>query len=449
MKTTELKEFSKNPRKISEKQFTELQQWLDELGDLSGVVHDVNSNQIISGNQRTKAFNLEDCEIKIIEKYNKPTRTGTVALGYVIYKGEKFSYRQVKWTKKQCDKANIIANKAGGEWDFEILGKNFNFDDLSNWGFGKDELSFFDDIQVKEDDFDAEAEYEKIKKPFTKLGDLYQLNNHRLICGDSKEEKYYKLLLKNKKARLVHTDPPYNVDYKSPAGNSYSKGKYGNEGKIFNDNKKPEEALELYTKTLENLYKYTTDDCVLYWWYADKNIVINLQALEAATWHKSQTIIWVKERFVFSYGQEYHRCFEPCIVGWKQGKKHFTNKKLANLKDVHSLSFDSFIEVLDLWFINRDNTNDYVHPTQKPVRLSERALKKNSQQGDGVIDAFGGSGSTLMGCEQMKRDAYLMELDPKYCDVIVKRYVLYCKNNDLECRILLNGKILDKKRFIS
>jgi DNA modification methylase len=450
MKTTKLKGFSNNPRKISDKQFKELQEWLDELGDLSGVVHDLNSDQVISGIQRSNVFNLEECEITITEKYKKPTRTGTVALGYVVYHGEKFSYRQVRWTKKQCDKANIIANKAGGEWDFDILRGNFTFDDLSKWGFSKEELHFFDNEKIKEDGFDAEKEYGKIKKPQTQLGDIYQLNGHRLICGDSIDGSYYKTLLKGRtKPRLIHTDPPYNVDYQSQAGNSYNSGKYaGTKGKIFNDNKKPEEAQEFYSKTLENLYKYSSDDCTLYWWFAHKNFSINENSLINSKWHISQIVIWVKEHFVFALGQEYHRCYEPCIVAWKKGKKHFTNKKLSNLKDVFSLDFDNFIEMLDLWFIRRDNTNDYVHPTQKPVRLPERAIKKNSQRGDGVIDVFGGSGSTLIGCEQLKRYAYLMELDPKYCDVIVKRYIKYCRDNQISFRILKNGSLLNINNFI-
>lgn len=424
-KVSELKGYENNPRKISESQFEELKQSIIKFNYVEIVAVNTD-NTLVAGHMRVKALldlgrGDEMIEVRV------PNR---------------------KLNKKEFEEYLIRSNKNTGEWDFEKLASSFSFGDLKSWGFGKEELHFFDSEGVKEDGFDAEAEYAKIKKPQTKLGDIYQLNGHRLICGDSKDEKYFKILFKNKKARLIHTDPPYNVDYKSPSGNSYSKGKYGNDGKIFNDNKKPEEALELYTKTLENLFKFTTDDCVLYWWFADRNVVINLQAFESAAWHKSQTVIWVKERFVFSYGQDYHRCFEPCIVGWKQGKKHFTNKKLANLKDVHSLDFDSFIEVLDLWFINRDNTNDYVHPTQKPVRLSERALRKSSQRGDIVVDAFGGSGSTLIGCEQMERLCYLIELDPKYADVIVKRYVKFCNENKIICKVTKNGKLLNNNAFL-
>ena len=129
---------------------------------------------------------------------------------------------------------------------------------------------------------------------------------------------------------------------------------------------------------------------------------------------------------IYSQGQDYHRQYEPCMFGWKKGKKHYTNKNIANLKDVFALGYDDFKEAVDqfcdIWYQKRDVTQDYVHPTQKPVRLAERALKKNSQPGDVVIDAFLGSGSTLIGCQQLGRRCYGMELDPKYVDVEIKRW---------------------------
>lgn len=143
-------------------------------------------------------------------------------------------------------------------------------------------------------------------------------------------------------------------------------------------------------------------------------------------WYMSQIIVWVKNSMIFSQGQDYHRMYEPCMFGWKKGKKHFTDKKQANLKDVFSLGYDDFKEAIDsfcdIWYQKRDVTANYVHPTQKPVRLAERALKKNSKPGDVIIDAFLGSGSTLIACQQMGRSCYGQELDPKFVDVIIKRW---------------------------
>lgn len=142
MKKTEnissIKHYHKNPRTLSDKQRELLNRDLQELGDLSGIVHDINSNEIIGGNQRSEIFG--EAKIIITETFNKPTKQGTIALGYVIWKGEKFSYRQVKWTSKQCEKANIVSNKAGGDWNFDSLTENFQLPDLMDWGFDIGEL---------------------------------------------------------------------------------------------------------------------------------------------------------------------------------------------------------------------------------------------------------------------------------------------------------------------
>jgi site-specific DNA-methyltransferase (adenine-specific) len=243
------------------------------------------------------------------------------------------------------------------------------------------------------------------------------------MCGDSAKAEDVEKLMGGKKGRMIFTDPPYNVDYKSPGGLDYDSKKYGGSGgKIFNDKKTDKECLEFYIDILKNLFDYTTDDVTIYWWFANKNNWINREAFELGGWHMSQIIIWLKNSMVFSRGQDYHRQYEPCMVGWKKKKSHFKNKKINNLKDVFHLDYDDFSELMDVWYERRDVTQNYLHPTQKPLRLPERALKKNSERGDIVIDLFGGSGSTLMACEQMERKCYSMELDPKYVDVIIKRW---------------------------
>lgn len=139
-----MKEYAKNPRKITADQLEQLKANIEELGDLSGIVHDLNSDEIISGNQRSKIIDINNCEIEIVKKYKKPTKQGTVALGYVFWEGQKLNYRQVRWTEKQCEKACITANKLGGEFDYEILEEQFNTEDLTNWGFSEKEFGSFD-----------------------------------------------------------------------------------------------------------------------------------------------------------------------------------------------------------------------------------------------------------------------------------------------------------------
>ena len=242
--------------------------------------------------------------------------------------------------------------------------------------------------------------------------------------------------MNGEKARMIFTDPPYNVDYHSTAGNTYSSAKYGGEGNaIFNDNKTEVDAIAFYSAVLRNAKAFSTDDAVIYWWYASRNYHLNHAAFREVGWKLSQVIIWLKNSIIFSYGQEYHRCYEPCIVGWKEGKSHFTTKMFNNLAEVFSLERDALQDQIDVWYEHRDPTSEYVHPTQKPVRLIERGLRKSSRAGELVIDFFGGSGSTLMGCEQLGRRCFSVELDPKFCDVIVQRYVNLTKSRNIR----LNG----------
>ena len=135
-----MKNYHKNPRQIKDKQFRDLRAWLLELGDLSGIVHDLNSDEVIGGNQRMRAIDIAKCEIVLIEEPHDPDVQGTVAHGYVIWQGAKYNYRQVRWTEQQCEKANIVANKAGGSWNFETLANEFDVGELLEWGFTEMEL---------------------------------------------------------------------------------------------------------------------------------------------------------------------------------------------------------------------------------------------------------------------------------------------------------------------
>lgn len=135
-----MKHYHKNPRQIKTKQFNQLRDALSELGDLSGIVHDLNSDEIIGGNMRSDVFNINHCEIELTHQGETPDEQGTVAHGFVVWKGKRYAYRQVRWTPKQCERANIVANKAGGNWDFDILANAFDMDDLLTWGFAPYEL---------------------------------------------------------------------------------------------------------------------------------------------------------------------------------------------------------------------------------------------------------------------------------------------------------------------
>ena len=130
-----MKPYHKNPRQITERQYRDLEKWLLELGDLSGIVHDLNSDEIVAGNQRGRVFDINECEIVTVQEFDEPDEQGTVALGYVIWEGKRYGYRAVRWTERQCEQANIVANRAGGEWDWDVLANEFELGDLKDWGF--------------------------------------------------------------------------------------------------------------------------------------------------------------------------------------------------------------------------------------------------------------------------------------------------------------------------
>lgn len=390
-----------NPRRINKHDFAKLVQSIKEFGFIEPVV--INKDHtIIGGHMRVRAAQeLKFTEVPCVE---------------------------VDLPKEKEKALNLALNRIHGEWDedklAELLFELENLPEVELTGFSESEVAkVLDTVRhAKEDDFDTAKELEAIKEPTAKLGDLYQLGRHRLLCGDATLPESWVQLMGDERANLIFTDPPYNVDYQSPAGLSYSSTKYGDSGKIFNDNKSDEDCVAFYVEVLKNLLTYSTDDAPIYWWFANKNNHLNRQAFELAGWHFSQIVIWLKNSFVFSRGQDYHRVYEPCMFGWKKGKTHYSNKQYANYADVFNTNFAEFEEMLDVWYAHRDNTNEYVHPTQKPVKLAERALKKSSKIGSKIVDAFGGSGSTIIACENLNRSAYVMELDPKFVDVIIKRW---------------------------
>ena len=298
-------------------------------------------------------------------------------------------------------------------------------------------LTGFDDDLIKKITED-EIYFGVSKTARTKRGDLYEVGPHKILCGDATDHNDYIKLLGTEKARLVFTDPPYSIDYLSGAGVSYDSTKFGGTGgQIFNDDKSPEEALIFYTDALNKIHEFTTEDVNIYWWFTSRLTDINMDAFRESKWHYSQTIIWLKNSLIYSPGQLYHRIYEPCMVGWKEGQVHYQDLNFSKYSELWTLEIKTFADHLDVWYNKRDNTSRYIHPTQKPIALAERALKRSSEQNDIVLDAFGGSGSTMMACDQMGRRCRTMELDPKYCDAMVQRYVDFTSNTE----VLKNGKV--------
>lgn len=374
--------------------------------------------------------------------FNQPIvvdKSGVIIVGH----GRYMAAKHLKLTKvpvitadldEERTKAYRLADNKLNESDWTM---DLVIEELKTLSLQMVDLTGFDSnlvLETKED----EPDFSNFGgKPKSEVGDIYELGRHKIICGDSTDPETYKKLLGDEKARLIFTDPPYSVDYVSTAGMTYASEKFGGTGgRIFNDDKTPAEALIFYKKIADRLYEFSTDDASIYWWYASRLQPINEQALVESKWHISQIVLWLKNSLIYSPGQLFHRIYEPCMVGWKEGKSHYKNTNFSNLTELWTLGIKDFADHLDVWYQKRDNTNSYIHPTQKPVQLSERALKRSSEKDDIVIDAFGGSGSTMMGCEQLGRQARLIELDPKYVDAIVGRWVKYTENP----QVIKNGE---------
>lgn len=273
----------------------------------------------------------------------------------------------------------------------EIQGlKSLDFDmDLSKFGFDKELLC----DEAEEDDFDAEEEREKIVEPITHKGDVWILGKHRLICGDALDSEVIDKLLDGAQADMLLTDPPYNVDYEGKAG------------KIANDNMTDAEFGEFLAKAFTNAEKHLKSGGAFYIWHADSEGHTFREACKRAALKVRQCLIWKKNSFVLGR-QDYQWSHEPCLYGWKGGGSHTW---LNNRKQTTVLEFDR-------------PTKSRSHPTMKPVRLFDYLIRNSAPVGSNVLDIFAGSGTTLIACEQNNRTSYNIELDEKYCDVIVKRY---------------------------
>lgn len=309
-------------------------------------------------------------------------------------------------TPEQVNALRLVDNKSNESgWDYDLLAAELGTLDMSafdfDWGL-TDEL----DDSVREDNYAPEFPV----LPESQIGDIYALGSHRLMCGDSTSEKDVQMLMGGAQADLLVTDPPYNVDYK------------GSAGKIKNDNWTDAEFRRFLTSAFQNAKTVMKEGAPFYIWHADIEGYNFRGACRDSQLMISQCLIWVKNSIVLGrkdfqwkhesclYGEkecaEEESEAEPCLYGWKEGKKHYFFK---NRKQTTVLYFDKPIKSKE-------------HPTMKPIRLFDYHMQCSSKPGEIVLDLFAGSGTTIMAAEQNKRIAYCMELDPKYVDVIIDRW---------------------------
>ena len=387
-----------NPRKIDGPSLKALGFSLQEFGDISGITWNKQTKNLVCGHQRLEALKKEFGLLEVEGGEIVASQPNTGGNGAILV--QRFPVRVVDWDLAKEKAANVAANS-------QFLAGEFT-DDLGDIlkGIASDLPEAFEKLRLNEFDLplmgldegntDPDAVPDVPEKPKTKTGDLYILGNHRLLCGDATKKKDVERLMDGAKADMVFTDPPYNVDYGS------SKNPRHKIRKIANDSM-PSDAWESFCKDVfANIKTYCAGDVYVWGASAPDGMKMRLWLHEMGC-HWSATIIWKKQQLVLSPAK-YQRIYEPCFYGWF-GKSSYR----ADRKQVEVWEFDRPL-------------NSHLHPTMKPVALCCRGIINSSEKNDIVLDLFGGSGSTLVACEQTQRRCYMMEIDPHYCDVIVKRW---------------------------
>lgn len=373
---TELKAAEYNPRKDlkpGDPEFEKLKRSLEQFGYVEPVIWNKTTGNVVGGHQRLKVLQT---------------------LGYT-----EVDCVVVELDSEKEKALNIALNKISGDWDKDKLAllitdlQASDFD-VSLTGFDPAEIDdlFKDSTETKDDDFDVEGELEK--PCVSAKGDIWQLGRHRLICGDSTQPETYDNLLCGKKVNLIITDPPYNVNYE------------GSAGKIKNDNLSDDAFFNFLYDAFTLMQAYLAEDGSIYVFHADTEGLNFRRAFKEAGFYLSGTCIWKKQSLVLGRSP-YQWQHEPVLFGWKKNGKHqwYSDRKQTTI-----------------WEFDKPKKNGE-HPTMKPIPLLAYPIMNSSLTNSLVLDPFGGSGSTLIACEQTDRECYTIELDEKFCDVIVKRYI--------------------------
>ena len=365
-KVAELKPYKNNPRK-NDKAVDAVAASIKAFGFKQPIVIDVN-DEVIAGDTRLKAA-----------KKNGLDEVPCIVASDL--------------TPEQVKAYRLADNKVGelAEWDWDLLAgemRDLATVDMMQFGF---ELS-------KEEPEAIEDEYEEElpNDPITKLGDIWQLGRHRLMCGDSTSADCVQVLTGGAQMDMLLTDPPYNVGYTGKTADALT---------IANDKQDGDAFRAFLTDAFQAANGAMKPGAVFYIWHADSEGLNFRAACAAAGFTVRQCLVWCKNTMVMGR-QDYQWKHEPCLYGWKDGAAHLW---ASDRKQTTILTFDRPLK-------NKE------HPTMKPVKLFDYQIKNNTKGGDCVLDLFGGSGTTLIACEQNGRNAYVMELDPKYCDVIIHRW---------------------------
>lgn len=367
-----------NPRKDlqpGDSEYEKIKRSLEEFGYVDPVIWNKTTGRVVGGHQRLKVL----------------ASMGRTEVECVV----------VELDEEKEKALNVALNKISGDWDKEKLAVLMtDLDaadfDVSLTGFDAAEIDdlFKDTLRdgVEDDDFDVDEELQN--PPITMQGDIWLLGRHRLVCGDSTKKETFDKLMEDKKANLVVTDPPYNVDYE------------GSAGKIKNDNMNNDTFYQFLLDAFKNTEDALAKDGSIYVFHADTEGFNFRRAFEEAGFYLSGTCIWKKQSLVLGRSP-YQWKHEPILFGWKKNGRHrwYSDRKQSTI-----------------WEFDKPKRNAD-HPTMKPIALIAYPIMNSSLTNSIVLDPFGGSGSTLIASEQTDRICYMIELDEKFCDVIAKRYI--------------------------
>ena len=361
MKVSDLKYAQYNPRKIDDKELAKLKRSISEFGYVEPIVWNERTGFVVGGNQRLKALReleIEEVDVVVVDLDDAKEKALNVALNKIS--GE-WDFPKLK---------DLLTDIDTGDFDIELTG--FDLDEIENL------ITF--DKEPEEDNFDADAAIDEIEEPKTKRGDIYLLGKHRLMCGDSTIKEDVERLMDGKKADMVFTDPPYGIDLDT---DFISIHKGHTTGKKHNKIKGDKERWNFQKSDWFNCKEQ-------FWWGAD----YYLDNLREGSW-----FVWDKTcgEFIGRIGNEFELCWSK-----QKHKREIIREKWVGYNNL--------------------DTKKREHPTQKPVKLCKWFIEKFSKRGQNIIDLFGGSGSTLIASEQLNRICYMMELDERYCDVIVRRW---------------------------
>jgi DNA modification methylase len=384
MKTADLKAYENNPRK-NEKAVDAVANSINSFGFKVPIIIDKN-NVVVAGHTRLLA-----CK-----------KLGIEEVPCVI--ADDLTEDQIKAFRIADNKTAEIA-----DWDFDKLKVELGSIDIDMEQFGFTDLEKIMARDVLEDEFDENEALPE--KPYAKKGDVFILGRHRLMCGDATSKDDVLKLADGKIADMIFTDPPYNVDYEGANGM-----------KIQNDKQNEADFRGFLLKAFKNMSDVTKPGGSIYCCHADTEGLNFRGAFIEAGFKLAECLVWVKNSLVLGR-QDYHWRHEPILYGWKEGGSHYF---------IDDRTQDT------VWEYNKPKAND-LHPTMKPLELVGRAIKNSSRKDDVVLDLFGGSGSTLIAAEQIQRSAYLMEIDERYVDVIVKRYLRFVQGYENSC-LLRNGE---------